>query len=239
MGMTIHSLSLSKQGEKKKGTGRAPSGPHRKETPMQELQSQPEHYRHVDTPPSSPIQHIEANTWLPGLYTSYTVPFACIPLWGGLHSQMSYDDPLHHYTFSSSEQFAQHPEAPMQEYSLQGIRVWSGGKFVEKYTQASQSHGSATFCRRSRTRFGRMRSVETIRHSRTADQCNDDVRGSLGIMHSRLDIHDSLMQYIRAALHKLTGVPISSNLARGKQHCTDCSQGTGHKKDDDGDDDDD
>ncbi|OWM73774.1 hypothetical protein CDL15_Pgr026878 [Punica granatum] len=109
----------------------------------------------------------------------------------------------------------------------------------EKYTQASQSHGSATFCRRSRTRFGRMRSVETIRHCRTADQCNDDVRGSLGIMHSRLDIHDSLMQYIRAALHKLTGVPISSNLARGKQHCTDCSQGTGHKKDDDGDDDDD
>ncbi|PKI37311.1 hypothetical protein CRG98_042306 [Punica granatum] len=73
--------------------------------------------------------------------------------------------------------------------------------------------------------------------ARMTDPCNDDVKESQGIVHSRLDNHDLWMQYIGEALHKLMGVSIPPDLARGKQHCTDRSQGTGHEEDDDGDDD--
>ncbi|OWM89067.1 hypothetical protein CDL15_Pgr023913 [Punica granatum] len=76
----------------------------------------------------------------------------------------------------------------------------------------------------------------TIQHGGMAYPHNDDVRESLGIVHSRLDNHDSWMQYIKENLHKLTGLPIPPDLARGKQHCIDRSQGKGHEKDD-GDDD--
>ncbi|PKI78618.1 hypothetical protein CRG98_000995 [Punica granatum] len=84
-------------GEKKKGTTRATLGSHQKEILMQvpkqdhlfygpdmfgiqrDLQSQPEHYKHVDTPSGSPIQHTEADPWLTGLYTRYAVPPDSIP----------------------------------------------------------------------------------------------------------------------------------------------------------------
>ncbi|OWM70492.1 hypothetical protein CDL15_Pgr011968 [Punica granatum] len=69
------------------------------------------------------------------------------------------------------------------------------------------------------------------------DPRNDDIRESLGIVHFLLDNHDSWMQYIREALHKLIGVPILPNLAWEKQHRTNRSQDTVHEDEDDGDDD--
>ncbi|PKI52651.1 hypothetical protein CRG98_026991 [Punica granatum] len=90
--------------KQKKGITKVPSGSRWKETSMQvlerdllfyrsdmsviqrELLSQPERYRHVDTPPDSPIQHTEADPWLPILRTRNTMTPDSITRPGGLHS---------------------------------------------------------------------------------------------------------------------------------------------------------